>query len=147
MSQHKVEVAWKRETKDFTYDTYDRTHTIRFEGGITVKGSAAPEFFGKKEYANPEELLIAALSTCHMLTFLAIAAKSRLIVDSYLDSPVGFLEKGENGILWVTQTVLHPKITFSGEVPSPEKIQQIHEKAHRNCFIANSVKTKVTVAN
>lgn len=144
MSEHKATVTWKRQTKDFAYDTYDRTHSLRFEGGIECKASAAQEFMGKKELVNPEELLVGALSSCHMLTFLAIAAKSRLTVDSYDDNAVGLLEKNAEGELVVTKVQLNPKVTFGGEKPSPEKYKDLHEKAHKNCFIANSVKCDVT---
>lgn len=144
MSEHKATITWKRNTQDFAYDTYDRTHVVRFEGGIEVKGSAAEEFLGKKELANPEELLVAALSSCHMLTFLAISAKSRLTVDSYEDKAIGYLEKNAEGKLCVTRIELHPKVIFGGEKPTPEKYKDLHEKSHKNCFIANSVKCAVT---
>ena len=77
MSEHRISLAWKRQTPDFAYDTYDRTHTVMFEGGQTIQASAAAAYLGKADYANPEELLAASLSSCHMLTFLAIAAKPR----------------------------------------------------------------------
>lgn len=144
-SQHKTILTWKRATPDFAYDTYDRTHLVTFEGGTTVRASSAPDFLGKRELANPEEMLVAALSSCHMLTFLAIAAKSRLIVDSYEDHAVGYLEKNGEGKLWLSRVELRPRIVFSGSVPDSAKIQSLHEKSHHNCFIANSVKTEVTV--
>jgi organic hydroperoxide reductase OsmC/OhrA len=140
MSEHKATITWKRETKDFAYETYDRTHTVKFEGGITIKGSAAKEFIGKPEYANPEEVLAAALSSCHMLTFLAIAAKSRLIVNSYEDHAVAILDKNAAGKAAVTKTILRPRVVFEASTPvTPEKLNELHDKAHRNCFIANSV--------
>lgn len=145
MSEHKSFLSWKRETPDFGYEKYDRTHTVRFEGGLTLQASSAPEFLGKAALANPEEMLVAALSSCHCLTFLAIASKSRLVVDRYEDNAVGHLEKNEQGLMWVSRVVLNPRITFASEVPA-EKIRALHEKAHKNCFIANSVKTDVTVA-
>lgn len=145
MSEHKATVKWKRNTPDFVYETYDRTHSIRFEGGIECKGSAAAEFMGKKELANPEEMLAAALSSCHMLTFLAVAAKSRITVDTYEDTAVAILDKNAEGKLCVTKTLLRPRITFSGEAPPPEKVKSLHEKAHKNCFIANSVSCAVSI--
>ena len=144
MSEHTARVQWKRQTPDFAYDTYDRTHTVTFEGGVTIKGSAAKEFLGKPEHVNPEELLAAALSSCHMLTFLAIAAKSRLVVDAYEDDAVAILGKNAAGKAAVTKTILRPKVTFAASTPvTPEKLGELHEKSHRNCFIANSVNFEV----
>ena len=145
MSEHRATTSWKRKTQDFAYETYDRTHTVRFEGGIECKASAAQEYMGKRELVNPEELLVGALSSCHMLTFLAIAAKSRLVVDSYEDHAQGVLEKNSEGKLCVTKVSLNPKVTFGGEKPSPEKLRDLHDKAHKNCFIANSVKCSVSI--
>ncbi len=144
MSEHKAKITWKRTTPDFAYDTYDRTHTVAFEGGQSIKGSAGKEFAGKAEYANPEEAIAWALASCHMLTFLAVASKSRLTVDSYEDNPVAFLDKNATGKMAVTKTILRPKVTFAKETPvTREKLVELHEKSHRNCFIANSVNFEV----
>ena len=145
MSEHLAKVTWKRLTPDFAYETYDRTHTVVYGGGSLISASSAPEFSGKKELANPEEMLAAALASCHMLTFLAVAAKSRLTVDSYTDNAAAKLDKGENGKMCVTHIRLNPKVTFSGEAPSPEKLKTMHEKSHANCFIANSLKCEMTI--
>ena len=145
MSEHLANVTWKRATGDFVYETYDRSHTIRFPGGQTVTGSDAADFMGKKELANPEEMLAAALSSCHMLTFLALAAKSRLVVDRYEDSAVATLSKNIKGALCVTRIELRPKTVFSGQVPPPEKVKELHEKAHKHCFIANSLACEMVV--
>lgn len=139
MSEHIAQVSWKRTTTDFSYDTYDRTHTIVFEGGTEITGSAAPEFKGNAQHANPEETLAASASACHMLTFLAIAAKSRLIVNSYEDRAVATLGKRADGRMAITKIDLYPKVQFEGTPPSGEKLLEMHEKSHRNCFIANSV--------
>ncbi len=80
-----------------------------------------------------------------MLTFLAIAARKRLVVDHYRDAAVGFLEKNADGKLSVTRVVLRPNVTFGSRPPSPEGLERIHELAHQECFIANSVRTSVTV--
>ena len=139
MSEHKVGLEWKRESERFTYDTYNRDHVVTFEGGARVPVSAAPAYRG-----NPA--LVAALSSCHMLTFLAVAAKKRFIVDRYSDHAVGFLEKNQNGRLAITRVVLHPQVQFSGPtLPNPTEIAELHELAHSGCFIANSVITVVTI--
>jgi organic hydroperoxide reductase OsmC/OhrA len=145
MSQHRARVAWRRATPDFAYDTYDRTHTVGFAGGQELLGSAAPDYKGDAAKANPEELLVAALASCHMLTFLAIAARGRLVVDGYEDDAEGTLGKNAAGKLAVTKVVLRPRVTFAGDAPTPEKLRELHDKAHHNCFIANSVACEVVV--
>ena len=153
MSNHRASLSWKRSTPDFSpafsYDTYDRSHEVRFGGGLTLTASAAPEYKGRAELPNPEEQLVASLSSCHMLTFLAIASRRRLVVDSYEDDAQGFLEKTEpQGKLWLSRVILAPRIRFAeGQGPaSPEAYRELHERAHAECFIANSVKTAVSIS-
>jgi len=145
MSHHHARVTWRRGTPDFVYDTYDRTHTVRFGGGQELLGSAAPDYKGDAAKANPEELFVASLAGCHMLTFLAIAARSRLVVDAYEDDAEATLGKTSTGKLAVTKVVLRPRVTFVGPAPTPEKLRELHEKSHANCFIANSVACEVVV--
>jgi organic hydroperoxide reductase OsmC/OhrA len=146
MSEHRVRVSWKRETPGFGYDEYDRTHAWEFGGGARLSASSAPEYLGRADLPNPEEALVAALSSCHMLSFLAIAARKRLVVDSYDDDAVGTMSKNEDGKLAVTRTVLRPRVRFGGErQPSAEEVEQLHHRAHEVCFIANSVKTEVLI--
>ena len=144
VSDHLASVRWSRATPDFQYDTYDRAHTWRSGTGVEVPASAAVEFKGDPTRMNPEEGLVAALSSCHMLTFLAIAARKGLVVDRYEDDAVGVLEK-EGGKLWVTRVTLRPRVVFGGAAPDAAALAHLHEQAHNNCFIANSVKTQVTV--
>ena len=146
MSEHKVTVDWKRETPDFAYETYNRDHDWSFDAGITVRASANPAYLGSERCVDPEEAFVASLSSCHMLTFLAMAARKRYIVDSYKDQAVGILDKDPAGHLAMTRVTLRPQVAFGGEkIPSPEELRQIHERAHHACFIANSVKTEVVV--
>lgn len=146
MHEYRATTTWKRTTDDFTYDTYNRAHDVTFGGGETVPWSAAPEFKGNAERVNPEEAFVAALSTCHMLTFLAIAARKRFVVDSYRDEAVGVMERNSAGKYWVSNVTLRPKVAFSGtRQPSDSEISELHRAAHDNCFIANSVTTHVAV--
>jgi organic hydroperoxide reductase OsmC/OhrA len=146
MAEHKIRLEWTRETDSFTYDSYNRDHMLIFEGGARVPASAAPAYRGNPAHVNPEDALVAALSSCHMLTFLAMATKKKFIVDRYSDDAVGFLEKNAKGKLAVTRVVLRPTVAFSGPtVPTPEQLTLLHEQAHSECFIANSVTTDVKV--
>ena len=146
MAEHKARVVWERGEREFTYGSYSRDHKWAFEGGIEVAASAAPEFLGSAERVDPEEAFVASLSSCHMLTFLAIAAKRRFVVDSYDDEAVGFLEKNDGGKLAMTRVILRPNVDFGGEKrPSDEQITEMHHRSHDQCFIASSVKTQVIV--
>ncbi len=146
MSFHPAFVRWQRSTADFAPETYDRSHTVRFGGGVEIAASSAPAYAGDASRVNPEELLVGALSACHMLTFLAVASRKRLVVDSYADDAEGVLEKDPEGRIAVTRVILRPKVRFAPGVDVDDAaLAKLHEAAHRNCFIANSVKTQVTV--
>ncbi len=143
MSEHKAMITWSLGDAEFTYDTYSRAHTWTYENGLEVAASAAPQFLGDADRVDPEAAFVAALASCHMLTFLAIAARKRIVVTDYRDSAVGHLQKNEEGRLAVTRVVLQPRVTFRDEEPSAETLDKMHALAHRNCFIANSVLTKI----
>ena len=146
MSEHRANIKWARDGKDFSTESYNRDHVVTFENGIEIKASAAPGFQGNPDCVDPEEAFVGALSSCHMLTFLAIAAKKRLTVDSYEDNAVGILEKNTDGRMAVTRATLRPKVIWGGDkTPTAEEIEKIHEKAHHACFIANSVLTEVSI--
>ena len=148
MSEHHATVRWARSSADFAYDSYNRAHEIAFkDGDIVVPASAAPAFKGDPERVDPEESFVAALSSCHMLTFLAICARKRLTVESYEDEAVGHLEKDADGKLWMARVILHPRVRFAeGCTVDAEVLAHIHRDSHAHCFIANSVKTDVSVA-
>ncbi|MGL6009908.1 MAG: OsmC family protein [Shewanella oncorhynchi] len=123
-----------------------RDHSITFGSGQTIQASSAPEYKGNRQNVNPEESLLAALSSCHMLTFLAIAHLKRLPVTSYVDNATAELGKNDAGKLAVTKMVLNPKVIFAeGVEVSQETLEKIHEKAHANCFIANSLATDIQI--
>jgi organic hydroperoxide reductase OsmC/OhrA len=146
MSEHHATIAWVRGSTEFTYDTYPRAHTWSFPSGIRVEASSAPEFLGSAERVNPEEALVAALSSCHMLTFLALAARKRLVVERYDDAAVGVLAKNADGKLAVTHITLRPKVVFAeNAAPALPDIQKLHDKAHEHCFIASSLRTEVSI--
>jgi organic hydroperoxide reductase OsmC/OhrA len=141
MAEHRIALNWVRGDAPFTYDAYPRNHTIRFKENAPVIFSAAPAYKGDASKGDPEDMLVASLSSCHMLSFLAIAAKKKITVESYEDDAVGFLEN-DGGKLWMTRVILRPKLVCSADAAT---LNDIHHLAHEACFIANSVKTKVTV--
>lgn len=146
MSEHKANIKWTRGSVDFAYKTYSRDHTWRFDNGVEVPASAAPAYLGNAQRVDPEAAFVAALSSCHMLTFLALASNKGFVVDSYEDNAVGHLEKNAGGKLAITRVELHPKINYGGaKQPTPADLEWLHDKAHRECFIANSVTTEVRV--
>ncbi|MBF0237086.1 MAG: OsmC family protein [SAR324 cluster bacterium] len=146
MSEHKTQLVWQRTTADFDWKTYNREHTVRYKNGQTISGSAATAFFGSPDCVDPEEMFTGSLSSCHMLTFLAIASKKRFIVDAYNDEATGYLEKNESGKMMMTRVILRPDITFGGvNLPTDQELHDMHELAHKQCFIANSVTTEVVI--
>ena len=146
MSQHKVYLSWKNEGEDFSYKTYDRGHLWKFEGGTLIEASAAPDYLGRSELVNPEEAFAASLASCHMLTFLAIASMKKYTVATYEDNAVAILGKNEKLKMAVTTVYLRPKITFNGDnIPDKTIIDEMHHRAHQECFIANSVLTEIIV--
>lgn len=146
MSEHSATVTWRRTSESFDYDVYNRDYAWSFDAGIQVRASAAPAYRGDPDCVDPEEAFVAALSGCHMLTFLAIASRKRLIVDAYEDRATGFLEKNVNGKPAVTRVVLRPHVRFGGSVaPHRDELARLHEQAHHDCIIANSVLTTLTV--
>jgi organic hydroperoxide reductase OsmC/OhrA len=149
MSLHVADIAWSlRPGEDFAAGRYSRGHSVGFDGGITIPASASPDVVGKwavVEAVDPEEMLVAALSTCHMLSFLHAARLAGFIVTAYRDHAEGRMEAIAPGRLAVTRVVLHPRIAWSGAAPDADGLAQLHHEAHEACFIANSVKTEVTV--
>jgi organic hydroperoxide reductase OsmC/OhrA len=146
MSEHKINLIWNRGDAPFEYQKYSRDHTWKFDGGHEMEASAAPVYLGNPKNVDPEEAFVAALSSCHMLTFLAAACKKKFVLDEYTDEAVGHMEKNADGKLAITRVTLKPKLKFSGDKqPTDQELDEMHHFAHDQCFIANSVKTAVTV--
>ena len=150
MSRYTVEILWERGEQGFLDNSYSRRHHIRFDGGAQMLGSSSPSVVpvpgSDPAGVDPEEAFVAALSGCHMLWFLAIAAKRGFVVDRYLDSPVGVMERNAEHRFAMTRVTLHPQVTFSGQqLPSADDLAALHHQAHEECYIANSVKTLVVI--
>jgi organic hydroperoxide reductase OsmC/OhrA len=150
MSVHRARVDWEMGEGDFAKGRYSRVHTIGFEGGISVRGSASPAVvpapWSSGEAVDPEAAFTAALSACHMLTFLDLARRGGFTIAAYRDEAEGTLARVARGKLAVTRVVLRPVIAWSGDKrPSPEEVDALHHEAHELCFISNSVTTEVVV--
>ena len=145
MSHHSGTVDWQRGPAEFTYEAYSRDHTWHFAGGVEVPASAAPAFRGTEDRVDPEDAFVASLAACHMLTFLALAARKGFVVEAYRDEATGNLAKNDEGRLAMTDVTLRPAITFGNSAPSAEGLQRLHDQAHHGCFIANSVRTEIAV--
>jgi organic hydroperoxide reductase OsmC/OhrA len=144
--QYTSHISWNRNDLPFNAKSYDRTHRVTFGGGSSIEASSAPEFLGKAELPNPEELFTASISSCFMLTFLYLAAMKGLAIDEYQAEAVGTLAKNAEGKMAVTELVLKPAIRFQdNKNPDAAVLEELFKKAHDNCFISSSVKTKVTV--
>lgn len=149
--EYKATVSWKRGSSEpFSDNKYSRAHAWAFDGGVTVPASSSPLSvrlpFSKADAVDPEEALVASLSSCHMLTFLYLAAKGGYVIDSYDDDAVGTMTKNERGKLFVSRVALRPRIAFSGaKQPSAAQLDELHHHAHEECYIANSVLTEVVV--
>ena len=148
MARYTAQIIWTRNNQNFLDNKYSREHILSFDGGIDIPASSSPNIvpipYSNPHAVDPEEAFIASLSSCHMLWFLAIAAKHKFCVDSYNDNAEGLMEKNEQGKLAMTIVTLKPAVIFSGNpLPTSSQIEAMHHQAHEECFIANSVKTVV----
>lgn len=120
------------------YRDYERSHNIIKDGKPIIQASSDPAFRGDRSKYNPEELLVASLSSCHMLWFLHLCADEGIIVMDYIDNPTGTMIETENGGGKFKEVILNPLVTITNK-PELEKLENLHHKAHELCFIANSV--------
>lgn len=150
MASYRATVDWTLgDGDDFPAGRYTRAHTLSFDGGVTVPGSASPHVvrapYSVEAAVDPEEAFVASLSACHMLWVLHLAKDAGLTLVSYRDDAEGVMEKNADGKLAMTRVTLKPYIVFKDNQPSPQTIADLHHRAHEECFIANSVLTEVTI--
>ncbi|MGM0983405.1 MAG: OsmC family protein [Pseudomonadota bacterium] len=146
MSVHQSAIRWQHNSHETDANTYSRNHCVTLNGDQQVDVSASVEFKGDPSCADPEQMLISAVSSCHMLFFLAIAEFQGYRVESYEDDPVGHLESSNKKGLEITRIELSPRITFGGDkMPDENAISRIHANAHKSCFIRNSITAEVTI--
>ncbi len=150
MSTYTAQLVWERGTQDFLSQKYSRRHRIRFDGGAEILASSSPAVVpvpaSDPAGIDPEEAFVASLSSCHMLWFLFVAGKRGFVVDRYEDNPTGVLERNAERRWAISVVTLHPMIAFAADKqPSAAELEQMHQKAHEECYIANSVKTDVRI--
>jgi organic hydroperoxide reductase OsmC/OhrA len=150
MSNYVATVVWTRAPDaPFKDNKYSRAHEWRFDGGAVVKGSSAPSSvrvpLSDPTAVDPEEALVAALSSCHMLFFLAYAASAGFVIDRYEDDAVGEMGKNDKGRTAMVKVTLRPRITWVGTPPGAEQLDQLHHRSHESCYIANSVTAEILI--
>ncbi len=151
MAPYTLAIHWKRNFDELFIDNqYSRGHTWVFDGGIELAASSSPHVvplpLSKEDAVDPEEAFVASIASCHMLWFLSIAATKEFIVDRYEDHPEGILSKDEKGKLAMVKVTLKPSVCFGGDnIPSSPQLNELHSLAHEKCFIANSVRTKISI--
>lgn len=147
MAHHTARILWESNTGDFQKNQYSRAHHWSFDGGQTVLASSSPSVvrvpFSDPAGIDPEEALVASISSCHMLTFLYHAAKGGFAVERYEDNAEGVMAKNAEGRLAITRVTLKPLVEFKDKQPSRAELDHLHHLAHEDCFIANSVKTEI----
>lgn len=151
MSEYRATIEWAGTAGpgEFLKGHYSREHRWTFDGGVVVPASSSPSVvrvpWSNPANVDPEEAFVAAISSCHMLTFLYLAAQARFAVASYRDEAIGVMTRSAAGVDWVSRVTLAPQITYAGKAPTAEELAGLHHKAHEGCFIANSVKTEIVV--
>jgi organic hydroperoxide reductase OsmC/OhrA len=149
LSSHSASIRWSRGEHPFADNRYSRAHEWVFDGGAVVRASSSPQVvrppMSDPSGVDPEEAFVAALSSCHMLWFLSLAADRGFVVDSYEDDAAGHLGPMDDGRSTVTRVTLRPRVVFSGRQPSPGELAGLHGEAHHQCFLANAVKCELVV--
>ena len=152
MSEYTCSISWRaRDGDDYARGKYSRVHTWKFDGGVTLAASPAPSSvrppYSDPAAVDPEEAFVASIASCHMLTFLYLASKDGYVVESYDDDAKGIMVPGDNGIPWVSDVTLRPRVAYAaGRSPARSDEERLHHLAHGQCYVANSVKTRITVA-
>lgn len=147
--KHEATIEWTLEG-DMPSGRYSRTHSISFDGGAVVAGSPSPDIvpapYSDAYAVDPEEMFVAALSSCHMLWFLDLARRAGWVINRYRDHVVGEMTKNDTGALWISRAVLSPEIDWAEPAPGVAEVKRLHDAAHHACFIANSAKTEIVIA-
>lgn len=150
--KHTAKIIWKKAKEEpFTDNQYSRQHLWKFDGGTALVASSSPQVvplpYSVENAVDPEEAFVAALSSCHMLFFLSIAASKGYVVEEYFDSPIGTMTKNEDGTMMMASVELQPEIKFAKNIMlTRSEIDMIHHLAHEKCFLAKSVKSNIIIS-
>jgi len=157
MAEHKATIRWpynkgQHTSSDFAKGKYSREHVWEFDGGVSVAASSSPSVvplpYSNPANVDPEEAFVAAVSSCHMLSFLYVASKAGIVVTRYHDAAVGVLTKNAAGKYWISKVTLQPSIEYdAASIPSAEQEQHLHHLAHEECYIANSINSEVVITS
>lgn len=149
MASIEIGIQWISDGSDFLRQQYSRKHCWTLDGGTQIQASSSPDIvpvpLSDPSAIDPEEAFVAAISSCHMLWFLSLAAKKRLSIERYHDRAIGEMNADADGVPWISKVTLRPAIEWSEAAPTREKIEQIHELAHQQCFIARSVRSEIVI--
>lgn len=146
MSELSIELTWQRQEAELLPSKYSSAHQIKYNDTYILQADAAPSWGGNPLNTNPEQALAAALSSCHMMTFLALAAKVKWPVASFKDSADAHLGKDPKGKMCISKIDLNPIVVFDvGFEVSESELVEMHERAHRYCFVANSLAKHVKI--
>ena len=148
MASYRATADWSlAEGEDFAKGRYSRGHRVIFGSGFEAPGTASPHVVGNRwsveGAVDPEESLVSAINTCHMLSFLHVAREAGFVVIRYRDEAEGIMSKSDAGQLWLSKVTLRPRIAYRGAAPAPDERRRLHHAAHEICYIANSVLTEV----
>ncbi|TWU46589.1 OsmC family protein [Rubripirellula reticaptiva] len=143
-------ISWSNAADDFAKQSYSRRHTWSFDGGLTIAASSSPDIvpvpMSDASAVDPEEAFVASLSSCHMLWFLSIAAKAGFVVEEYIDEAAGEMRENDAGKSFIAVVTLRPVVKWGGDrEPESAELRRLHDQAHEECFIANSVKTQIRI--
>ncbi|HWH17279.1 MAG TPA: OsmC family protein [Allosphingosinicella sp.] len=148
MGSYRATVSWESDG-EFTSGKYSRAHRLSFDGGAVLRGSSSPLSvplpMSDPAAVDPEEMLVASASACHMLWFLSLARGAGLDIASYRDEAEGAMGKDERGKIAVTRIALRPAVRFVGRQPDADELGRLHRQAHEKCFIANSLRSEIVV--
>ena len=147
MTEYRATIEWENKGEGFLSGKYSREHTWNFDGGMRIAASPSPSKvpvpYSNPAFVDPEEAFVAAVSSCHMLTFIYLASQKGILIERYIDEAIGYMTQNEKGTPWIGLVVLNPKLTFGGgNSVSVEEIEALHHLAHEQCYIAIQLSLK-----
>ena len=143
---HSIEIIWDLGDQELSPGNYLTDHKVILNENLTIDGGSSPDYGGSVSNINPEQKLAAAVSSCFMMTFLALAAKMKWPVKNYKDKAISYLGKNNEGRMYVNKIELNPQIIFDNNFTiSDDEMKKMKERSHKYCFIANSLSKDVEI--